>query len=362
MGPRRRERGPVLQGVRGVGFGGAGAAPEGGVRGDDRGGGGAREAPGAAGGGEGDGRNCLGAEVKRVRSAGAETQLGAGKRRRAVRGGLQDESVSFELESLKHEGTNLGFYNSGTWAKPQESEMTGSTAVNQRADEERRERAQRAAAENGSRAQDAADAEVDKKVYRGASEYRKYIQPGRYVGPQKSSSNVRCDVVIDYARDICKDYKETGYCGYGDTCKFLHDRSEYKTGWQLDREWEAQEKKRRDRLLGIEQSDEEEEEEEEVKKRAQQDVPFACHICRNPFRNPVVTECGHYFCEDCALARYAEDKRCAVCKEQTLGIFNSASAILKRKSELERTKQEERQKKKRWIEQLESGEDAPQVV
>jgi RING finger protein 113A len=24
-----------------------------------------------------------------------------------------------------------------------------------------------------------------------------------------------------------------------DTCKFLHDRSDYKTGWQLEREWES---------------------------------------------------------------------------------------------------------------------------
>ena len=25
-----------------------------------------------------------------------------------------------------------------------------------------------------------------------------------------------------------------------DTCKFLHDRSDYKSGWQLDQEWEQQ--------------------------------------------------------------------------------------------------------------------------
>ena len=28
-----------------------------------------------------------------------------------------------------------------------------------------------------------------------------------------------------------------GNCGYGDSCKFLHDRGDYKSGWQLDREW-----------------------------------------------------------------------------------------------------------------------------
>ena len=25
---------------------------------------------------------------------------------------------------------------------------------------------------------------------------------------------------------------------FGDSCKFLHDRGDYKQGWQLDREWE----------------------------------------------------------------------------------------------------------------------------
>ena len=30
--------------------------------------------------------------------------------------------------------------------------------------------------------------------------------------------------------------KETGYCGYGDTCIYLHDRSDYKSGFQ----WDAQ--------------------------------------------------------------------------------------------------------------------------
>ena len=40
---------------------------------------------------------------------------------------------------------------------------------------------------------------------------------------------------FDYQPDICKDYKETGYCGYGDACKFVHDRGDYKSGWELDR-------------------------------------------------------------------------------------------------------------------------------
>lgn len=54
-------------------------------------------------------------------------------------------------------------------------------------------------------------------------------------GPLRASSNVRMTVRFDYQPDICKDYKETGFCGYGDACKFVHDRGDYKSGWELDR-------------------------------------------------------------------------------------------------------------------------------
>lgn len=33
---------------------------------------------------------------------------------------------------------------------------------------------------------------------------------------------------------------DLGYCGFGDSCKFLHDRSDYKHGWQIEREWNEQ--------------------------------------------------------------------------------------------------------------------------
>ena len=53
-------------------------------------------------------------------------------------------------------------------------------------------------------------------------------------GPVRAALNIRASVRWDYAPDICKDYKETGYCGYGDSCKYMHDRSDYKYGWQID--------------------------------------------------------------------------------------------------------------------------------
>jgi hypothetical protein len=50
------------------------------------------------------------------------------------------------------------------------------------------------------------------------------------VGPVQAPSNVRMINFIDYNPSLCKDYKETGYCGYGDSCKFVHDRGDYKSG------------------------------------------------------------------------------------------------------------------------------------
>jgi len=43
-----------------------------------------------------------------------------------------------------------------------------------------------------------------------------------------------------------------------------------------------------------------------------------------------VTRCGHYFCEKCALKRYAKNKGCAVCQEPTNGNFKTAYKILKK--------------------------------
>ena len=54
-------------------------------------------------------------------------------------------------------------------------------------------------------------------------------------GPLRASMYARVSTRFDYQPDICKDYKETGFCSYGDACKFLHDRGDYKSGWELER-------------------------------------------------------------------------------------------------------------------------------
>jgi len=73
---------------------------------------------------------------------------------------------------------------------------------------------------------------------------------------------------------------------------------------------------------------------DEVKKednKEEDNIPFACLICRQPFdKNPVVTKCGHYFDEKCALSHYTKDPRCFVCNQQTLGIFNRAKKVIEK--------------------------------
>jgi len=172
----------------------------------------------------------------------------------------------------------------------------------------------------------------------------------KWIGPMKEAGNVRTISRFDYQPDICKDYKDTGYCGYGDSCKFMHDRGDYKTGWQLEREWEEEQRKRKKKFLG---EDVEEEENFEIKdsEDPDADLPFACLICRKDFVNPIITKCQHYFCEKCALDRYVKDSRCSVCKQQTNGIFNTASRLL---SAIDR-------KKKKLAEEAERAEFIPKA-
>lgn len=58
-------------------------------------------------------------------------------------------------------------------------------------------------------------------------------------------------------------------------------------------------------------------------------LPFACFLCREDFTNPVVTLCGHYFCEGCALRHFKTDTRCPVCQKQTSGVLNKAHKLIK---------------------------------
>ena len=170
-------------------------------------------------------------------------------------------------------------------------------------------------------------------TYKGAAQYQSFIQknanaPSKQAGPVRAAANVRTITVTDFAPDVCKDYKQTGFCGFGDSCKFLHAREDYKQGWQLDREWETVTKGRkagggqvvagRNRDAGAEGEEDEDEE------ALLEGIPFACIVCKEGYKNPIVTKCGHYFCEACALKRYKKTPTCAACRAGTGGVFNGA--------------------------------------
>ncbi|KRZ24895.1 RING finger protein [Trichinella pseudospiralis] len=141
----------------------------------------------------------------------------------------------------------------------------------------------------------------DDKLYQGINAYGGYIEKkdsaagNAFSGPLRAPDFVRRSVRWDYRPDICKDYKETGFCGFGgnflfipniivvsDSCIFLHDRSDYKHGWELERDWEKGRYGKDDEdVHKYEISDEEEE------------LPFKCLICRNSFTDPVVTKLGN---------------------------------------------------------------------
>jgi hypothetical protein len=138
------------------------------------------------------------------------------------------------------------------------------------------------------------------------------------------AANIRTISRFDFQPDICKDYKETGYCGFGDSCKFLHDRSfeDEKYARKQDEDWnKKQEAKRQSKFNGKQDDDEDEQSQGDS-------LPFACAICRKPFSEPAVrTLCKHYFCQGCALDYSAKSTRCFTCRSPTQGIFNSAPEI-----------------------------------
>lgn len=180
-------------------------------------------------------------------------------------------------------------------------------------------------------------------TYKGLANQTSFIEkkpdaPSRSVGPVKAPTNVRTTTFTDYAPDVCKDYKQTGFCGFGDNCKFLHDRSDYKQGWQLDKEWENVMKGTKGKkpggtvvssVGGRRMADGQAEEEDDDDEAALDNIPFACFICKGPYREPVVTRCGHYFCQPCALTRYRKDPSCAACGAGTNGVFNTAKRLKK---------------------------------
>lgn len=192
--------------------------------------------------------------------------------------------------------------------------------------------------------------DAEPNVYRGQSGYKNFAKVEMHQvgdnkitgtkGPIRAPAFLRSSCRFDYQPDICKDYKETGVCGYGDQCKFLHDRGDYKSGWQLEKEWDAVQAKKKkileESVASFVGEDGKEvdlagaEEEENFEIDDSESLPFACHICRGDFVKPIMTVCNHYFCGACAMDHHRKTPKCAICDKQTFGIFNRAHKLIKK--------------------------------
>ncbi|XP_070259894.1 E3 ubiquitin-protein ligase RNF113A-like [Myotis yumanensis] len=242
--------------------------------------------------------------------------------KRAARGPLVQKTrggprraAAEEEEEEEESGAARVVYKSTRSAKPVGPEDMGATAVSEPDPEE-----ERAASARGRERREEPRAGAHGPIYRGLPPPRDArVGPGARglgrVGPLRAPEHLRATVRWDYQPDLCKDFKETGFCGFGDSCKFLHDRSDYKHGWQIARE------------LAEGRYGAAEAESYEVGGEGPA-VPVGCPLCRQPFRSPVVTRCRHCFCERCALERYRATPRCYVCDRPTHGVFNPAKELL----------------------------------
>ncbi|KAH8382184.1 hypothetical protein KR009_002171 [Drosophila setifemur] len=242
-------------------------------------------------------------------------------------GGAPDEGNS----SSASEEDKLGVaYKSKREALPTGPQDQGATSVNQMDTE--LDRDAQAIHARAIKINEDLEGKADDKIYRGLNNYAQYYKKQDTAagnassgmvrsGPIRAPAHLRATVRWDYQPDICKDYKETGYCGFGDSCKFLHDRSDYKAGWQLEMDHENQRRG---------EADSDGDDGKYEIHSDEESLPFKCHICRQSFTNPVVTKCKHYFCEKCALAQYKKSQRCIICSQQTNGLFNPAKELMAR--------------------------------
>jgi len=128
------------------------------------------------------------------------------------------------------------------------------------------------------------------------------------IGPVKDTSRPdRMVCRFDYAPDLCKDYNETGYCGFGDSCIFLHDRGDYKSGWELDQEYNNQSLNHQTSFV--------------ISKATElplvdEQPQIECRICGIEWETGTrvcKSKCGHEFCESCTLKKAR--KKCPICNQ-----------------------------------------------
>jgi RING finger protein 113A len=126
----------------------------------------------------------------------------------------------------------------------------------------------------------------------------------------KEQKWLKQDFVLDQQLPICKDYMLTGYCTFGWSCKFLHTRDRIVTSYALDMLTEKQGLEEARKCMG-----------------GDKDITAefrVCPICKKFYSDPVVLNCGHVFCKNCAMERFRnKDRTCFACGKDSEGIFNT---------------------------------------
>lgn len=102
---------------------------------------------------------------------------------------------------------------------------------------------------------------------------------------------------MDHNPELCKPFFETGYCPFGDTCIYIHDRTDYKSGYQLEMEYKQAQKRKAKKIEKIargevdgsddsQSGDRSEEDAYEIKSEEEngadldsQGYPLACPLC-----------------------------------------------------------------------------------
>ena len=146
--------------------------------------------------------------------------------------------------------------------------------------------------------------EVDEEIERQIKN-----KPSGFVKP--ISKNMKTVTVTDYQPDICKDFQKTGYCGYGDSCKFLHSRDDFAGGWKLNTDWQVDGSKEKELLDDL----------------ISEEIPFKCVVCEGEYKNPVKTKCNHYFCSSCFMNKMKTSTKCPVCGKETEGVAKMATNL-----------------------------------
>ncbi|KAL6931681.1 uncharacterized protein HGUI_00920 [Hanseniaspora guilliermondii] len=128
--------------------------------------------------------------------------------------------------------------------------------------------------------------------------------------PTRSDIANNKKIYMDYEPLLCKEYKLKGYCGYGDTCKFIHSRDDYINENKLTKKhWKnSQESKEEERKVDV------------VIKKSD-----LCGVCKVPFdsdstKKLIQLVCKHVFCKSCFMERLKNKKmECPECGSDSKG-------------------------------------------